>query len=158
MNEVMYNLSLKNVSRTMYRTFQLPCPLYIVNSCELFGLWGCPLHRGPVWALRQSMWCWCKDVYILIGWAGCMWGDMDQWDVWKGETENWLALQTFMEYSDIPSAICSNTTAKFHISLRRGLIASQFLHWNFEEKYSQFFALDSWKLAKSACIGATDKI
>ena len=104
----------------MYRTFQLPCPLYIVNSCELFGLWGCPLHRGPVWALRQSMWCWCIDDYILIGWSSCMWGDVDQWDVWKGEMEKWLALQTFMEYSDIPSAICSNTTAKFHISLGRG--------------------------------------
>ena len=63
------------------------------------------------------------DAYCIWGdvdqW-NCMWGDLDQWDMWKGETENYLALQTFMEYSDIPSAICSNTMAKFHISLRRG--------------------------------------
>ena len=43
-----------------------------------------------------------------------------------------------------------NTTAKFHISLQRGRIASQFLHWKFHAKNSQFFALDRQKLAKSA--------
>ena len=57
---MMYNLSLKNVSRTMYRTFQLPCPLYIVNSCELFRLWGCPLLFGrastAINVLRCSYW------------------------------------------------------------------------------------------------------
>ena len=52
----------------------------------------------------------------------------------------------------------SNTTAKFHISLRRGRIAGQFLHWNFDDKYSQFFALDRRKSAKSARLGAADKI
>ena len=51
-----------------------------------------------------------------------------------------------------------NTRAKFHISLQRGRIAGQFLHWNFEKKYSQFFALDRQKLAKLARIGTADKI
>ena len=51
-----------------------------------------------------------------------------------------------------------NTTAKFCISLRRGRIAGQFLHWNFEDKNSQFFEIDPRKLAKSAFWAADYKI
>ena len=51
-----------------------------------------------------------------------------------------------------------NTTAKFHISLQRERIASQFLHWIFVGKNSQFFALDRKKLSKSSFWGADDTV
>ena len=52
----------------------------------------------------------------------------------------------------------SNTMAKFHISLQRRRIASQFLHWSFVSKNSHFFALDRQKSSKSSFWGTTDKI
>ena len=35
-----------------------------------------------------------------------------------------------------------NTTAKFHISLQRGRIPGQFLHWNFDSNF--FFKIRTW--------------
>ena len=42
-----------------------------------------------------------------------------------------------------------NNTAKFWIPLWRGKIAGQFLHWNFEIGYSQFFVINNAQLARN---------